>query len=135
MFFIGFHLTFFIQHFLGLQGMPRRVFTYLGGQGWDTANLVSTIGAFLMGVGTIVFIINIVITVPQSRGCACRSVGRPDAGVDDSFPAAGIQLQTNSAGARLGCIVGGEDGRHERDDAGGAARSDPYAVAVDLAVL
>jgi len=62
LFFVGFHLTFFIQHFLGLQGMPRRVFTYLGGQGWDTGNFVSTVGALLMGVGTIVFLVNIVIT-------------------------------------------------------------------------
>jgi cytochrome c oxidase subunit 1 len=62
LFFLGFHLTFFIQHFLGLQGMPRRVFTYMGGQGWDTENLISSLGAFLMGIGTIVFLINVVIT-------------------------------------------------------------------------
>ncbi len=61
-FYTGFHLTFFIQHFLGLQGMPRRVFTYLGGQGWDAANFVSTIGAVLMTIGTIMFLWNIVIT-------------------------------------------------------------------------
>lgn len=67
-FFIGFHMTFFIQHFLGLQGMPRRVFTYLEGQGWDWGNLISTIGAFLMTIGTIVFIINVVITARKPVG-------------------------------------------------------------------
>ena len=66
-FFTGFHLTFFIQHFLGLQGMPRRVFTYLAGQGWETSNLVSTIGALFMTVGVIVFLINIVITARKPK--------------------------------------------------------------------
>jgi len=61
-FFIGFHLTFFVQHFLGLMGMPRRVYTFLDGQGLNEMNFISTIGAFLMGVGTIAFIINIVVT-------------------------------------------------------------------------
>ncbi len=61
-FFIGFHLTFFPQHFLGLMGMPRRVFTYLPGIGLEEGNLISTIGAFLMGVGFMVFIYNIYIT-------------------------------------------------------------------------
>ncbi|MBS4189086.1 cytochrome c oxidase subunit I [Bacillus sp. FJAT-49705] len=62
LFFIGFHLTFFIQHFLGLWGMPRRIFTYLPGQGLDTGNFVSTIGAFLMAAGVIVILINIIMT-------------------------------------------------------------------------
>lgn len=61
-FFIGFHMTFFPQHFLGLMGMPRRVFTYQPGVGLEQGNFISTIGAFLMGVGTIVFLINIVAT-------------------------------------------------------------------------
>ncbi|KMY49323.1 cytochrome c oxidase subunit I [Peribacillus loiseleuriae] len=61
-FLIGFHLTFFIQHFLGLWGMPRRVFTYLPGQGWETSNLVSTAGAIFMAVGVIILLINIIIT-------------------------------------------------------------------------
>ena len=60
LFFIGFHLTFFPQHFLGLFGMPRRVFTYLDGQGWDTLNMLSTIGAFFMGVSTIVLLVAVV---------------------------------------------------------------------------
>ncbi|WP_282943216.1 cytochrome c oxidase subunit I [Paenibacillus sp. RC67] len=59
-FFIGFHMTFFPQHFLGLMGMPRRVFTYQPGVGLEEGNFISTIGAFLMGIGTIVFLINII---------------------------------------------------------------------------
>jgi cytochrome c oxidase subunit 1 len=62
LFLIGFHLTFFIQHFLGLMGMPRRIFTFLPGQGLDAGNLISTVGAFLMAIATIVLLVNIVIT-------------------------------------------------------------------------
>lgn len=62
LFYIGFHMTFLIQHFLGLDGMPRRVYTYLPDQGWDMANLVSSIGAFLMGIASIILVINIVKT-------------------------------------------------------------------------
>ncbi|TJY40869.1 cytochrome c oxidase subunit I [Cohnella pontilimi] len=66
-FFIGFHLTFFVQHFLGLLGMPRRVWTYLPNQGLDNMNLISSIGAFLMGIGTIVFVTNVIITWLKPR--------------------------------------------------------------------
>jgi len=69
-FFIGFHMTFFIQHFLGLLGMQRRVYTYLGGQGFDNMNFISTIGAFLMGIGTIAFLINIFITWAKPRNAS-----------------------------------------------------------------
>ncbi|UFU00904.1 cytochrome c oxidase subunit I [Radiobacillus kanasensis] len=62
LFFIGFHLTFFIQHFLGLMGMPRRYWVFLPDQGLDTGNLISTIGAFFMALGTIVFLINVITT-------------------------------------------------------------------------
>jgi len=62
LFVVGFHLTFFIQHFLGLMGMPRRIATYLPGQGLDTGNLISSIGAILMALGVIVLLINIVMT-------------------------------------------------------------------------
>lgn len=57
-FFIGFHLTFFIQHFLGLMGMPRRYWIFLENQQLDTGNLISTIGAFFMTFGVLVFIFN-----------------------------------------------------------------------------
>jgi cytochrome c oxidase subunit I+III len=57
--FIGFNVTFFPMHFSGLYGMPRRVYTYLPGLGWDTPNLISTIGAYILGVGVLLFVINV----------------------------------------------------------------------------
>ncbi|MFC4025437.1 cytochrome c oxidase subunit I [Oceanobacillus longus] len=66
-FFIGFHLTFFIQHFLGLMGMPRRYWVFLENQGLDTGNLISTIGAFFMTFGVIVFLINVVYTAVKGE--------------------------------------------------------------------
>jgi cytochrome c oxidase subunit 1 len=62
LFFIGFHLTFFIQHFLGLWGMPRRVFTYLPGQGFSSANMVSSVGALFMSLGVLVLLYNVIMT-------------------------------------------------------------------------
>lgn len=64
-FFIGFNLCFFPQHFLGLMGMPRRVYTFLPNQGLDEGNLISTIGAVLMAVGVLVFIFNILVSAKK----------------------------------------------------------------------
>ncbi len=57
--FIGFHMTFFIQHFLGLAGMPRRVYTYPDLPGWGVMNMISTIGAFVIGISVLVLLWNI----------------------------------------------------------------------------
>ncbi|MDY0405996.1 cytochrome c oxidase subunit I [Virgibacillus sp. 179-BFC.A HS] len=67
LFFIGFHLTFFIQHFLGLMGMPRRYWVFLEDQGLDTGNLISSIGAFFMAAGVIIFFINIIYTAAKGE--------------------------------------------------------------------
>jgi cytochrome c oxidase subunit I+III len=58
--FIGFHLTFSPMHQLGLKGMPRRVYTYLAETGWGRLNFLATIGAVVIGLGVLIFIINII---------------------------------------------------------------------------
>jgi cytochrome c oxidase subunit 1 len=62
LFIIGFHLTFLIQHWLGFWGMPRRVFTYMDGQGWNSGNYISTVGAFFMAIAVILLVYNIIVT-------------------------------------------------------------------------
>jgi len=59
-FMVGFNLTFFPMHFAGLWGMPRRVFTYSAAQNITTPNMLSTIGAFIFGVSTLIFVWNLV---------------------------------------------------------------------------
>jgi cytochrome c oxidase subunit 1 len=58
--FIGFNLTFFPMHILGLKGMTRRVYTYPEEVGWGGANMLATIGAFIMALGALLFVINVI---------------------------------------------------------------------------
>jgi cytochrome c oxidase subunit 1/cytochrome c oxidase subunit I+III len=64
---IGFNMTFVIQHFLGLAGMPRRVYTYPDLPGWGWMNMVSTIGAFFMAAAALVFIFNIISSLLSGK--------------------------------------------------------------------
>jgi cytochrome c oxidase subunit I len=57
--FIGFNLGFFPMHIAGLLGMPRRIYTYPAGLGWDTVNLVTTLGAYVFAVGIVLFLVNV----------------------------------------------------------------------------
>jgi cytochrome c oxidase subunit I+III len=57
--FIGFNLTFFPMHQLGLKGMPRRIYTYLPESGWSSLNLLATIGAGILGLGLVIFFGNL----------------------------------------------------------------------------
>ncbi len=61
--FIGFNLTFFPMHILGLTGMPRRVYTYAPEMGWGGMNLVASIGAAIIAVSVILFIINVITSL------------------------------------------------------------------------
>jgi cytochrome c oxidase subunit I len=56
--FVGFNATFLPQHMLGLMGMPRRVYTYERHGLFEWYNLISSIGAFVMGVGILIFVVN-----------------------------------------------------------------------------
>ncbi len=60
--FVGFNTTFFPMHFLGLNGMPRRTFTYDANMGWNTGNLVASIGAAILGVGIAIYFLVMVYT-------------------------------------------------------------------------
>ncbi|MGW2916322.1 aa3-type cytochrome oxidase subunit I [Streptomyces angustmyceticus] len=57
--FIGFHLTFLIQHWLGVEGMPRRYADYLASDGFTTLNTISSIGSFLLGLSVLPFLYNV----------------------------------------------------------------------------
>ena len=63
----GFNLTFFPMHFLGLLGMPRRIYTYAPDLGWNGLNLAASIGAGLLAVSFVVFLVNVARTVRGGR--------------------------------------------------------------------
>ena len=60
LFVIGFHLTFDFMHIPGLLGMPRRVYTYEAGRGWETWNMISSIGAAVQAVAILIFVYNMI---------------------------------------------------------------------------
>jgi cytochrome c oxidase subunit 1/cytochrome c oxidase subunit I+III len=64
--FVGLNLGFFPMHISGLLGMPRRIYTYPDGMGWDTLNMITTIGAYLFALGVLLLIINVAIS--RKRG-------------------------------------------------------------------
>jgi cytochrome c oxidase subunit 1 len=72
--FIGFHTTFLVQHWLGVEGMPRRYATYLPHDGFTTLNQVSSIGAFILGISILPFLYNVY-----------KSRKAPLVGVDDPW--------------------------------------------------
>ncbi|MEI6351213.1 MAG: cytochrome c oxidase subunit I [Verrucomicrobiota bacterium] len=65
--FVGFNLAFFVQHFLGLLGMRRRVYTYTDLPHYTSLNLLSTIGAFIIALSVVVLIANIVLTLRKGK--------------------------------------------------------------------
>jgi cytochrome c oxidase subunit 1 len=65
--FIGFNMTFLVQHSAGLDGMPRRIYWYPDNAGWEAYNLISTIGSFVLGIGVVVTVINVVYSYKAGR--------------------------------------------------------------------
>jgi cytochrome c oxidase subunit 1 len=66
--FVGMNLAFFPQHLLGLEGMPRRVYTYSQGGSWQVYNFISTVGSFVMALGVLFFLFNVLRTHAWRRG-------------------------------------------------------------------
>jgi cytochrome c oxidase subunit I+III len=83
--FVGFNLTFFPMHTLGIRGMTRRVYTYAPETGWGALNLLATVGAFTMALGVLTFILNVLWS---------RRNGRP-AG-DNPWDASTLEWTTSS---------------------------------------
>jgi cytochrome c oxidase subunit 1 len=73
--FFGFHTTFLVQHWLGVEGMPRRYADYLASDGFTSLNMVSTIGSFVLGASSFVFFWNVYKTTKYA----------PMVGVDDPW--------------------------------------------------
>jgi cytochrome c oxidase subunit 1 len=73
MLFVGFHTTFLIQHWLGVEGMPRRYADYLAADGFTWLNTISTIGSFLLGASMLPFLYNVWRTAKYGK-----PVGVPD---------------------------------------------------------
>jgi cytochrome c oxidase subunit I+III len=67
LFFVGFNLTFFPMHLVGLAGMTRRIYTYGVDRGWGEVNGIETVGAFIMGLGVLFFVINLIRSARRGR--------------------------------------------------------------------
>jgi cytochrome c oxidase subunit I len=83
--FVGFHLAFAPMHWVGVMGMPRRVYTYPVGMGWDQLNLLSTVGAFVLATGVLLFLVN-----------AGTSIARGRIAGPNPWDAAGLEWATSS---------------------------------------
>ena len=64
---VGFNLTFFPMHMLGLWGQPRRTYRYPAGMGWDLSNLLATIGAFIIALSTLIFLVNAIVSWKKGK--------------------------------------------------------------------
>jgi len=68
--FVGFNLTFFPMHLLGLEGMPRRVYTYPAGMGWQGMNLLASVGAAIIFVSMVLYAINVIVSLRHGAGAS-----------------------------------------------------------------
>jgi cytochrome c oxidase subunit I len=67
--FVGFNVTFFPMHFLGLNGMPRRTWTYDANMGWNEGNFIATMGAYVLGVGIFTYFAVLIYTFFKGEKC------------------------------------------------------------------
>ena len=91
--FIGFNLTFFPMHELGLAGMPRRIADYSSTAGWNDLNLLATIGGFTIAASMLLVPVEHLPLAAQRRAGRRRPVGGQHARMGDQLAAAGLQLR------------------------------------------
>jgi cytochrome c oxidase subunit I+III len=84
--FLGFNLTFFPMHIAGLLGMPRRVYTYKAGLGWDLWNLLSTIGGYVLALGILAVVLNFVWSLRAGKQAGPDPWAAPDLEWSTSSP-------------------------------------------------
>ena len=72
---IGFNLAFFPMHISGFEGMPRQIYTYQDGLGWDTPNLIATLGAYLYGISLVLVLINVLWSIRAGRDAPANPWG------------------------------------------------------------
>lgn len=65
--FVGFNVGFFPMHILGMLGMPRRIYTYAAGLGFDSMNMLVTVGAFVLGIGILMSVINLLMSLRSGQ--------------------------------------------------------------------
>ena len=85
LFTVGFHVTFDTMHIPGLLGMPRRIYTYDPGRGWETLNFITSLGALLQATGVLCLVVNLL-----------RSWKRGEAAGDDPWDAWTLEWATSS---------------------------------------
>jgi cytochrome c oxidase subunit I+III len=113
--FIGFNITFFTMHITGLMGMPRRFYTYWPADGWELPNLISTVGAFVVGLGFALTLLNCIRRRHGTRPArGQRPVGRQHARVACVFAATFLQPAQDTARSNPRSPVGVGRGRRSR---------------------
>jgi len=76
--FVGVNLTFFPMHWLGLAGMPRRIYTYAAGFGWEGANMLATVGSFIVAVGVLLFVGNVLWSLLRGKAAGDNPWNSPE---------------------------------------------------------
>ena len=113
---IGFNLTFFPMHILGLRGMPRRIADYPPDLGWSFLNLLASIGAFVIAIGDDHLLPQHLPDPAEAANGSRRPVGRQHARMDDVLAAAGPQLRRAPDDPLGSSGVRPADGRAGADD-------------------